>query len=115
MKFARRRDDNEREIIDALVAIGAAVEQLNGDGTPDLLVSWRGQLWLIEVKLVHREHGRRRAMKGKHDDSDPRYRELTPSQVRWWREWKGKPPAIVHNVDEARAAIGATIEEGRSA
>ena len=47
---APRRDSNEREVIDALAAIGAAVLPLSGAGVPDLLVAYRGRLYLLEVK-----------------------------------------------------------------
>lgn len=110
MKHAARRDGNEGEIVGALRAVGATVAKLSGDGIPDLLVEHRGVLYLVEIKdkRVGYVHTRPR---GKHDDPDPRYRELTPTQVKWWRAWEtagGKPPALVHDAAEALAAIGAS-------
>lgn len=105
-----RRDENEPEIVAALEAVGAVVRRLDPP-MPDLLISFRGALDLLEVKFVREGHGHARPMRGKHDDPDPRYRELTPAQVRWWRAWElagGKPPVIVHGPDEALEAIGAT-------
>lgn len=105
-----RRDENEPEIIAALEAAGAVVRRLDPP-MPDLLISFRGTLDLLEVKFVREGHGHARPMRGKHDDPDPRYRELTPTQVKWWRAWEaaeGKPPALVHDAAEALAVIGAT-------
>ena len=48
---APRRDRNEREVIDALAAMGAAVLPLSGAGVPDLLVAYRTRLYLLEVKV----------------------------------------------------------------
>lgn len=103
MKQAARRDANEDSIVDALRARGACVAKLSGDGLPDLLVSYRGVLSLLEVKDT--KEGRARPLKGKHDDPNPAYRDLTPAQVKWWRRWEGKPPVIVHDADDAIAAI----------
>lgn len=47
-KYAKRRDDNEGDIIKALEAIGCEVEQL--DKPVDLAVLYRGQVKFIEVK-----------------------------------------------------------------
>jgi len=47
-KYAKRRDDNEPQIIKALEAIGCEVEQL--DKPVDLAVLYRGQVKFIEVK-----------------------------------------------------------------
>lgn len=110
-RYGGRRDANEREIIDALERAGAVVAQVDGPaGFPDLVVQHGGRLLLVEVKDVRTGHGHKRAMRGRHDDTDPRFRELTPAQVQWWRRWiahGGHVPTIVHYVDEALAAIGA--------
>jgi hypothetical protein len=112
---AKRRDECEVAIVLALRAAGCAVQPLNDDGVPDLLVSRGGRLELLECKDVRTGHGHVRAMRGKHDDPDPRYRELTPVQVAWWRRWEaacGRPPVIVHDVDEALAAMLSPIATG---
>ena len=50
-KYARRVDDNQNEIVAALRACGATVRIINqGGGIPDLLVGYRGNTILIEVK-----------------------------------------------------------------
>ena len=103
MMRARKRDANERDIIIALRARGATVEQLDGYGVPDLLVAFRGRLYLLEVKEPSRVDGKA------HKRSDSKYPELTPAQVRWWSAWSDHfhcRPTIVHNPDEARCAVG---------
>lgn len=47
-RYANRRDSNEKEIVDALEAIGAVVYRL--DLPVDLLVGYRSRNFLIEVK-----------------------------------------------------------------
>lgn len=47
---ARKRDQNEKPIVDALRAVGAHVTMISGEGAPDLLVRYRGQLFAFEVK-----------------------------------------------------------------
>lgn len=103
-RYGGRRDANERAIIDALTRVGAAVQQLEPPA-PDLLVSYRDILYLIEVKdadagLAARSPHRRNSLEGP-------MAALTPSQVTWWMHWRGKAPVIVMTVDEALAAIGA--------
>lgn len=100
MKYAKQRDANEAEIVSVLEAYGAAVQKLSETGCPDLLVSYRGVLHLLEVKRVRKG---KRVHKG--DDGDER--GLTPAQVKWWAAWKGRPPVIVLTAAEALAAIGA--------
>ena len=47
----RRRDDNEREIVDALRRVGILVWRLSDKGLPDLLAFQAPDHWLpIEVK-----------------------------------------------------------------
>jgi hypothetical protein len=72
----KRRDANEGAIIDTLRAVGCSVQQLSGADMPDLLVGYRGENFLIEVKTL----------KGK----------LRERQQAWHRAWQG----IVHIVRE---------------
>jgi Holliday junction resolvase len=46
-RFDARRDEPERLIVKGLQAIGCQVLRIEN---PDLLILYRGQLWLIEVK-----------------------------------------------------------------
>lgn len=86
---AARRDENEREIIDALERCGAQVKQLSGEGVPDLLVAYRHRTYLLGVKAPDgpkggRSHGRDRKS-GDHRPVD----------------WCGGPWEIVTTVQEA--------------
>jgi len=81
---AAKRDANERPIIEALEAVGASVEQA---GFCDLIVGYRGDNYLLEVKG---KRGR-----------------LQASQRRLLDEWRGQY-AIVRTIDEALKVIGAT-------
>lgn len=83
-----RRDANEAAIVTALEMCGVTVTQLSAKGVPDLLCGYQGNTFLIEVKMP----------KGK----------LTDDQVKWHDKWRGQV-AVVHNVEEALAAIGATV------
>lgn len=96
MKYARKRDANERQIIDALVAAGCSVQQLDGAGVPDLLAGRRA-LVLLEVKEPGQGANRRRSEGGEG--------VLTAAQVKWWRAWTGPAPVIVTTPAEALAAI----------
>lgn len=91
---AARVDANQSEIVTALRAMGAEVTDLSGvgSGVCDLLVSYRGNWYAIEIK-----DGRK----------PPSERRLTSDQV----TWHGKQRAPVHVVTsraEALDAIGAT-------
>ena len=91
MRRAAKRDSNEQEIIYALLQVGATVGQLNDDALPDLVVGFRGENYLLEVKTPT---GR-----------------LTKAQAAWWaKPWNGHR-AIVRNVDEALDAIGLDWQE----
>ena len=93
-----KRDANEPQIIAALEAAGATVEQLpTGRGLADLLVGFTyiDDLWctcrdnyLIEVKTP----------KGK----------LNSKQIKWHNEWNGQV-AVVRTPEEALAVIGVDI------
>lgn len=81
-----KRDENEPEIIAALEAVGATVEQIpTGKGVPDLLIGY-GNNFLLEVKIIG----------GK----------LNKKQQVWHREWKGQK-AVVHTPEDALRVIGA--------
>ena len=86
-------DGNQKEIVAALRKAGATVAPCHavGKGFPDLVVGFRGQNFLIEVK----------------DPAQPKHRhELTPAQVEFHAGWKGRI-AKVFTADEALQVIGA--------
>lgn len=91
-RFARRVDDNHTEIVKALKAAGAWVYSTAplGKGFPDLLVAFRKQLFLLEVK------------DGRKPPSD---RKLTPAEQTFI---DGCPVtvAVVLCAEDALAAIG---------
>jgi hypothetical protein len=82
---AARRDDNEREIIDALRQVGATVQQISVKGAPDLLVGFRGTNFLLEIK---NQNGK-----------------LTHDEKNWISGWAGRV-YIVQTPEEALQAIG---------
>ena len=86
-RYARRRDGNEAAIVAALEAVGCQVERL--DRPVDLLVGFRGQTYLMEVK-------------------DPKGRNrLQETQSAFLRDWSGGPAVVVRNEEDALCSIGA--------
>lgn len=85
-RYANRRDANEPDIIKALEAIGCTVEAMD---KVDLVVGYRGQNYLLEVK---------------DGSKPPSKRELTPAQLRLRNSWKGQY-SVVTSVDEALAVL----------
>ena len=96
MRRAARRDENEREIIDALERIGATVQPLNMRGVPDLLVGFRGRTHLLEVKMPEPQHTPR-ATKERHG--------LTDDQKRWHDTWRGDAPWVVRTGAQAVTVV----------
>jgi len=91
MRRAARVDDNQSQIVEALRAIGATVRVVTqGGGLPDLLVGFRGQTVLMEVK------------DGK---KPPSARALTPAEQKFFDEWRGGMLIVVNSIDEAIAAL----------
>lgn len=88
MRSRPRTDATHAAIVSALRACGASVVSLAGlgDGTPDLLVGYRGHDRLLEVKAAH---GRLRA-----------------TQLEWHARWAGRRVVVVRCVDEALEAVG---------
>lgn len=100
MKYARRRDENERPIVQALERVGATVTRMDAAGVPDLLVGFRGETFLLEVKLPLGPQG------GVHHNGDGA-RDMTAAQVAWWGRWTGRKAVVVRSVEDALRAIGA--------
>ncbi len=77
-RYNPKRDANEKLIVDALRAYGASVERLN---TPvDLLVGYRGQTHLVEVKIEGAK--------------------LNKAQVEFRDSWKGSPMQVLRSVED---------------
>jgi hypothetical protein len=90
MRRAARRDDNEQDIIKAMRAEGAYVKVINDEGLFDLLVSYRGETLLIEVK---------------DGAKPPSARRLTDAEQKFHDEWPGSDLYIVNSVEEAIALL----------
>lgn len=90
--MAKRADQNQPVIVQALRAVGASVQLLHavGKGCPDVLVGFRGANYLLEIKNPAQK---------------PSARCLTPDEKQWHLTWLGQK-AVVETPDEALAAIG---------
>lgn len=88
---AAKIDANQTIITDTLRRLGATVQHIHtvGKGCPDLLVGWRGQNLLVEIK---------------DGDKAPSRRQLTPDEQRWHEEWRGQV-VIVESIDDAVALL----------
>ena len=89
-------DKNQSEIVHALRQVGATVILLHeaGEGIPDLLVGYRRETYLLEVK----------SKTGK----------LNERQQLWHSSWSGRRVSIVRSVDDALMAIKVTDSDRRS-
>ena len=89
-----RVDANQAEIVQALRQVGASVcyTHMLGQGVPDLLIGYRGVVYLLEVKDGRKSRSRR---------------QLTEAEAEWHAAWRGRPVDIVESVDDALRAIGA--------
>lgn len=88
MAYANRVDSNQKTIVKNLLGIGASVQPLNRvkDGCPDILVGFRGENYLLEIKTD----------KG----------SLTDDEEEFFRRWRGQR-AVVRSFEEACRVIGA--------
>lgn len=87
------KDANQDEIVRALREIGASVAITSGAGygLPDLIVGFRGETFLLEVK----------------DGTKPMSKKkLSANEAYFVEHWKGRPVAIVESVADALRAIG---------
>lgn len=90
---AKNVDKNQAEIVHALRQVGATVVLMHeaGEGIPDLLVGYRGETYLVEIK----------SKSGK----------LNERQQLWHSLWTGKPVRIVRSIEEALSAIRCTDDD----
>lgn len=93
MRRAAKVDATHDAIVSALRAAGAKVQSLAavGSGVPDLLVKFRGVLYLLEAK----DGGK-----------PPSKRALTPDQQEWIENWGGGVHVVL-SPDDALRAVGA--------
>lgn len=90
----KRVDGNQAEIVKELRRAGATVQHSHaiGHGCPDLIIGFRGENFLLEVK---------------DGSKPPSKRRLTPDEEKWHAAWAGQV-AIVTSSDEALAVITKT-------
>jgi hypothetical protein len=87
MRRANRIDDNQNDIVAALRKAGATVRVISqGEGIPDLLVGFRGETILLEVK---------------DGNKPPSARTLTPAEKKFFDEWEGGLCMVVKSVEDA--------------
>ena len=89
---AAKIDANQEAVVTALRAAGATVQSLAGvgKGVPDLLVGFKGQTLLLEIK---------------DGNKPPSKRSLNEDQLRWHGNWKGGALAVVDSPDAALRMI----------
>ena len=89
---AARTDANHEAVVKALREAGATVQSLAsvGKGVPDLLVGFKSQTLLMEVKDSAKPASKRR---------------LTEDQLRWHGSWRGGPLAIVDSTESALSML----------
>lgn len=85
---AAKVDQNQKEIVEALRGVGCsvAITSAVGGGFPDIVVGFRGQSFLLEIKT--------------------RTGKLNQLQVQWHQTWNGQV-ASVRTIDEALKVVGA--------
>ena len=87
MRRANRIDDNQNDIVAALRKAGATVRIISqGEGIPDLLVGFRGETMLMEVK---------------DGNKPPSARALTDAEKKFFDDWRGGLLVIVESVEDA--------------
>lgn len=90
---AAKIDANHEAVVTVLRAAGASVQSLAGvgKGVPDLLVGYKGQTLLMEIKDGFKA---------------PSARLLNKDQLRWHGSWKGGSLAVVDSPDAALRILG---------
>lgn len=91
--FNRRTDVNHVAIKLAFSHLGCSVAdaRLMGQGFPDLVIGYRGQNLLVEVKKP-------RGPRAKADDRKDTQKDFAAT-------WKGQAPAIVRTIDDVQKLV----------
>jgi len=93
MRRANKIDANQNDIVAALRKAGATVRIISqGEGIPDLLVGFRGETALLEVK---------------DGDKPPSARKLTTAEQKFFDEWTGGACVVVESVEDALEVLEA--------
>lgn len=95
--YGCRKDDNHNEIVNALKQAGAYVLDMShvGSGFPDLIIGFRSETILMEIKNPKTAYGR----KG-----------LNKNQLKWKESWTGGAYCVVDGVESALRMIGVKHE-----
>lgn len=92
----KRTDANQTAIVSAFRKLGATVSITSalGKGFPDLVVGYRGQNFLVEIK----------------DGSKlPSAQKLTPDETKWHETWRGQI-TIIRSVDDVLALLNSQTQ-----
>jgi Holliday junction resolvase len=91
---AKRVDANQTEIVKALRKVGAlvAITSSLGNGFPDIVVGFRGRVYMIEIK-----DGR----------APPSAQKLTEPEREFHSLWAGYVH-VINSIDQALQLLGAT-------
>lgn len=95
MRTAAKVDANQGGVVKALRGVGADVQQIHaiGKGCPDLLVAFRGQWFVAELK---------------DGAKPPSERKLTPHEEAWHERFNHHAPVQIWETEEdALRGIGA--------
>jgi hypothetical protein len=98
MKYGNKKDANHAVIIQAFEKFGCPVLDLSsmGCGVPDLLISCRSELHLVDIKNLQTGYGR----KG-----------LNKRQQKWALEWQGGPVYLIHSIEEVADFVAGRLEK----
>lgn len=76
-----KRDANERAILDDLNRLGVWYHQMDRDAGFDLLLGFRGQLFVVEIKDPAQPESKRRLTQNERDTE----RTLADRQIDYWK------------------------------
>lgn len=96
-RYATRIDEAQPEIVNGLRKMGASVQSLAkiGEGCPDLMVGYRGDNFIFEIKTPDSAHSKR-GLNVKHP---------TPKkQQAWYDSWRGRVD-VIENFEQARFIV----------
>jgi hypothetical protein len=96
--LGHRRDANHDAVVQALEQIGASVADTHtlGDGFPDLVVGWRGENFLLEIK----------------DGRKPKSRRvLTSDEQKWFDNWRGTAYVVYSGADAVALLTRLTTQD----
>lgn len=96
-QLPHRKDDNQKEIEQALLQIGASVQSLHvvGSGCPDILCGYRGVNFALEVK---------------DGNKPPSARQLTDDERDWHETWKGAVFIVYSALDAVNLVTHMTMQ-----